>query len=247
MDGRFWGWLFPSFSIFYDFRAAVHKSGNRCTLTHSILLGFSLYAKRGQEGLCGTFSWMVGTGKGGGRTWPGALVFWREGVSIHHGSHDERQASQHFPFLSGHWVDQHQDKAHRLHHTHTHDLNDDDDFLCQQHHRSGIAHTHTLYRHTHASAAVMAARGTGGAAGGQVLVERNITPTLLEPTLSLSTVPFAAASTSPAFQPGESTLIAPQRRMTMMNEGNKMGVPGLYDECIWWRRRSSSRQAERQT
>lgn len=98
VDGRFWGWLFPSFSIFYDFRAAVHKSGNRCTLTHSILLGFSLYAKRGQEGLCGTFSWMVGTGKGGGRTWPGALVFWREGVSIHHGSHDERQASQHFLF-----------------------------------------------------------------------------------------------------------------------------------------------------
>lgn len=142
------------------------------------------------------------------------------------------KASQHFPFLSGHWEDQHQDKAHRLHHTHTHDLNDDDDFLCQQHHRSGIAHTHTLYRHTHASAAVMAPRGTGGAAGGQVLVERNITPTLLEPTLSLSTVPFAAASTSPAFQPGESTHIAPQRRMTMMNEGNKMGIPGLYDECI---------------
>lgn len=128
--------------------------------------------------------------------------------------------------------DQHQDKAHRLHytHTHTHDLNDDDDFLCQQHHRSGIAHTHILYRHTLARAAVMASRGTDGAAGGQVLVERNITATILVSSLLPPTVPFA--STSPAFQPGGSRHIAPQRRMTMMNEGNKMGIPGLYDECI---------------
>jgi hypothetical protein len=131
--------------------------------------------------------------------------------------------------------DQHQDKAlrtlaHRLHHTHT---------RFQRQRRFSMSTTppqwnrphHTLYQHTFARAAVMASRGTDDAAGGKVLVERNITPTLLAPPLPSSTVPFAAASTSPAFQPGGSRHIAPQRRMTMMKEGNKMGIPGFYDEC----------------
>lgn len=170
--------------------------------------------------------------KGAAEAWPGAFVFWRKRVSIHHGSIPPREASQPaFSFLSRHWGTSIRTRhIGCITHTHTHDLNDDDDFLCQQHHRSGIAHTHILYRHTLARAAVMASRGTDGAAGGQVLVERNITATILVSSLLPPTVPFA--STSPAFQPGGSRHIAPQRRMTMMNEGNKMGIPGLYDECI---------------
>lgn len=87
--------------------------------------------------------WDRGGGLGRARLFSGGRGLWVP----------PREASQPaFSFLSGHWGDQHQDKAlrtlaHRLHYN-THDRNDNDDFLCQQHHRSGIAHI-TLSTNTH--------------------------------------------------------------------------------------------------
>lgn len=232
VDGRFWGWLFRHFPYFTTLGccAQVGQPMHSDTL-HSF--GLFFVCKTGIGGLCGRFSWRVRTGKGadlagrpllsGGREFPFIMDPTLREASQPAFSFSVRTSER--PASGQGITDSGTSAA-----SHTHTTSTTTTIFYVNNTTAVESPTPTFSTDTHTQGRRSWPQEGPTARRAAKYELRGIYPD----STCIVSAPANGTFCAP-HQPSNherSRHIAPQRRMTMMNEGNKMGIPGLYDECI---------------